>query len=272
MGSPKHAAAALVALLAVGVAGCKAVEPAPEDLDGLFGWFWLHYEDASDAELREALTSFGAAADVDAIDAVTDGSLSDFSREDMDVVSMREDADPAELVGMYLTNVLPCATDRTEEIVISLDQMTLYDGAYDSYERTYTSDEGAYRDRDTATLSWSSDIGAELLSTPYTETVLGSIRRVEPSDNDDPLGTLLLARYWMPAEAVFSNDDYFFTQDYQLELYFERADGVLVHLYGLWRNMGFGDLSTEDEGISRLVLNGLADWDEQTATLCEERR
>lgn len=258
---------AAIAVIAGGVTGCKAVDPAPDDLDGLFHWFWLHYDDGTDADLLDAVANFHDAAQADAIDGVTDGLLSEFTREEMDVVAMRDDADLDELTGMFLSNSLPCTTPQVDEIVTSLDQMTQYDGAYDAYERTYTSDAEAYFARTEPTLSFSSEIAATLLGTPYTETILGTARWV-PADDDHPFGPVLIARYWLPEQAVFGNDDFFFTQDYQLEIYYQRDDGQLVHLYGLWRNMGFGQASTADESIQRQVLNGLADWDEQTATLC----
>lgn len=249
--------------------GCKAVEPAPEDLDGLFHWFWTNYDEASDADLLEAVANAHDAMSIGELDEVVDGSLSDFTRQEMDVVGMREDADPEELAGLYLLNAFPCTVERLDEIVIAEDQMSQYDGAYDSYERTYTSDDAAYRDRSVNTLSFTSDIAADLMG-PYTQTVRGTARWV-PASDDFPYGPAVVARYWMPEEAVFEADGTFFTQDYQLEVYYEREPGDLAHLYGLWRNMGFGNASTESETISRMILNALADWDDRTEELCAAR-
>ena len=256
-----------LAVIAVAAVGCKAVEPAPDDLDGLFHWFWTNYEDASEPDWLDGINNAHAAMGMGALEDVADGSLSAFSREEMDVVLMREDADPEELAGLYLLNVLPCTIEQIEEIVTALDQAAMYEEAYESYDREYTSDAEAYFAREEPTLSFRSDIGAGMLGASYTETVEGLVRWVPESDdfNHDPV---LLARYHMPEEAVWDTASFFFTQDYQVEIYYERAPGELAHLYGLWRNMGYGEGSTKDEGIARQVLNRLADWDRRTAELC----
>lgn len=255
------------AVILAAMVGCKAVEPAPEDLDGLFHWFWTGFEAAGDADWLDAVNNAHAAMGMGVLEEVADGSLSAFSREEMDLVDMREDADPDELAGLYLLNVLPCTLAQVEEIVTALDQAAYYGDAYDSYERAYTSDADAYRSREEPKLSFVSEIGAELLGAHYTETVQGLVRWV-PEVEGHVWGPALLARYHLPEEAVFDTDGFFFTQDYQVEVYYERAPGELAHLYGLWRNMGYGEGSTQDEGIARQVLSGLADWDDRTAEIC----
>ena len=265
MGTPRTWTA--LAVIAVAAVGCKAVEPAPEDLDGLFHWFWTNYEDASDTDWLDGINNAHAAMGMAALEEVADGGLSEFTREEMDLVDMREDADPAELAGLYLLNVLPCTVEQVEEIITDLDQMSMYDEAYESYEREYTSDAEAYFAREEPTLSFSSDIGSGFGGATYTETVEGLVRWVA-ADDDHNHGPALLARYHMPEEAVWDTDGWFFTQDYQVEIYYERSPGELAHLYGLWRNMGYLEGSTQDEGIARQVLNGLADWDDRTAEIC----
>ena len=260
-----------LAVIAVAGVGCKAVEPAPEDLDGLFHWFWTNYEAATDDDWLDGINNAHAAMGMGVLEDVVDGSLSSFTREEMDLVAMREDADPGELAGLYLLNVLPCTVEQVEEIVTSLDQMAIYDEAYESYAREYTSDEEAYFDREEATLSFSSDIGATMLGASYTETVEGLVRWV-PRDDDHNHGPVLMARYHMPEEAIWDTSGFFFTQDYQVEIYYERSPGELAHLYGLWRNMGYQEGSTSDGNIARMVLDRLAEWDERTAEICVNGR
>jgi hypothetical protein len=256
-----------LAVIAVATVGCKAVEPAPEDLDGLFHWFWTNYEEAGDDDWLDGINNAHAAMGMGVLEDVVDGGLGQFTREQMDLVDMRDDADPSELAGLYLLNVLPCTLEQIQDIVTSLDQMTMYDEAYESYEREYTSDEEAYFSGDAPTLSFRSVIGATMLGASYTETVEGLIRRV-PTDDDFNYSPVILARYHMPEEAVWDTASFFFTQDYQVEIYYERSPGQVAHLYGLWRHMGYGQGSTQDEGIARQVLNGLSDWDQRTAELC----
>jgi len=251
--------------------GCEDVEPAPEDLDGLFHYTWAKYGDGLDQELAGAVANFDVAVDAANLEEVVDGSLSEFTREQMDLVEMRESADPGELAGMYLANSLDCTLEQVEAIVTALEQDELYTGEYESYDRRYTSDVDAYRAREESHLTWDVDISAEFVAGAlYTEFIHGGARHVPNVDGEvSPFGPVLITRTWMPEEAQFENDDYYFTQDYQLEIYYEREAGRVIHLYGLWRHSGWLDLSTDDEFLVRQILNALADWDDRTVELCQ---
>ena len=257
--------------LALAVAGCESVEAAPEDIDGLFHYFWSKYDPGSDEELALAVLNAHEAVGGDTLAEVVDGTLSEFSREQMDLVGMREGARASDLAGMYLVNAIPCSVAAVERIVTDLAQDELYEGEYVEYDRRYTSDADAYWARDASQLTWDVDISAEFVAgAPYSEFIHGGTRYVPVVDDEtSPFGPVLLARTWMPEEAVFENDDYYFTQDYQIEVYYERAAGEVIHLYGLWRRSGFLDLNTDGEFLVRQILNALADWDDRTAELCQ---
>ena len=77
-------------------AGCKAVDPAPEDLDGLFRYYWENWEQGLDEDLAQATINIHAAAEIADLDELVDGSLEDIDRAFMDVVDMRDSADPEE--------------------------------------------------------------------------------------------------------------------------------------------------------------------------------
>lgn len=88
-----------------------------------------------------------------------------------------------------------------------------------------------------------------------------------------PYGPVLFGRTFMPEPAEFEGDSKSLDQDYQLEVYYERASGEILHAYGLWREADFGVAGTmETEGIQRLLLNNLRSWDDETEKLCEEGR
>lgn len=251
--------------------GCKDVDPAPEDLDGLFHYVWEKYDDGLDEELALAVINAHAAIDGDELSEVQDGSLSAFTRDEMDRVGMRASADPNELAGMYLVDLLPCTLEQLERVITDLDQDQLYEGEYEAYDRRYTSDHDAYAAREEPQLTWDVDITAEFVAGAlYEEFIHGGTRYVPAVDEEtSPFGPVVLARTWMPDAARFDNDDYYFTQDYQIEVYYERAPGEVNHLYGLWRHSGFQELNTDDEFLVRQILNALADWDVRTGELCQ---
>lgn len=249
---------------------CAPVDPAPDDLDGAFHWLWSHYEDEDAATLSDAVQNLHAASLADSLveGEPTDGALTDLSEEGAAAVGMGDDVDPSVASGMFLANVFPCTIERLEEIVIELDQMAQYDEAYEAYDRRYDTDVDAYLQRETPIVEWTSDIEATMLGAEYDERVLGQSRWLPAVEGLDPAGPAVVARYWLPEPANFANPDFFFTQDYQLEIYYERGDGLLVHLYAMWRHMGFLEADTDDESIRRIILDNLADWDDRTAELC----
>ncbi len=247
------------------------MEPAPEDVDGLAHYFLQNYQSGSDEDLLAGMANAHAALNASQLEEVQDGFLTDLSREELNLLGMGEEVDPTVPTGMYLANVLPCTLSQVEELIIALNQDELYPGSYTSYHREYTSDEQQYRNREVFTLTWTVDIEGTQVGQPFTEKLVGGARYVPAMEIEDvESGPLLLARTVMTEPAVFDDEAYFFTQDYQFEVYWERAPGETVHFYPLWRHMGLGTADTDDESIVRLILNGLADWDEDTASLCQE--
>ena len=62
-------------------------------------------------------------------------------------------------------------------------------------------------------------------------------------------------------------------QDYQLEIYWPRGPGRVVHAYAMWRQADWGSgFTSDDEGVQRILLNNLIAWDDDTEKLCEEGR
>jgi len=252
------------------LAGCldnTPIQPAPEDRDGLFHWTWVNYESASDTDLADATLKLDAAVDGGSLDpaAPLKGGLKDLTRDELTQVAMENGADPAKGRGLYIVNTFDCTLDKLEQIVSALDQKSQYPDAYDTYSRSYTSDHDAYFARTTNELGWDTSIGSAILQAKYTEHLLGGMRRVETS----PLGPILFARTWMTAPAVFQGDGTHFDQDYQIEVFYERSPGHILHAYGMWREIRIdGLLTTDDAGMVNIIMDNLVKWDDQTAKLC----
>jgi len=244
---------------------CKPVRPAPEDLDGLQHWFFDNYDVADDAQMSEAIDLLHAAADGDTIEAASDGSATDLVVEQI-AWSGRDDVDPEAAAGSFLLNPFACDVDTLAAILAYIDQNELYE-IYDSYDRDYTSDFDAWESGESATVTWEVDIGATLLGAEYTEHIEGGLRRVPTS-----FGDAIVSRTWMTEDAQFGEGSAKeWPQDWQIEVYYPADDDKIVHLYGMWREMRLGSgLSTDDEGVLRIILNNLVDWDEKTAELCAE--
>lgn len=248
---------------------------APADLDGNLRWFWSTSKDAKDAELIEAALKLQAAAKADTLTADKPGRgfISRLSAQELAVVGLQDTNDPSTARGFFITNVFPCTLDALDGIVRAVDQKAQYPEAYDDYQRTYTSDADAYANRTAPTLTWDVALSAKLVTAPYTSSLKGGLRRVVPASGKPSFGPFLVARTWLPTPATFKNPDpaTSFGQDYQIELFWERAPGELFHAYGMWRDLRLGlGFTTEDNGVANTLMTGLLDWDKKTAELCKK--
>lgn len=243
-----------IAILLLLLSGCRKVEPAPADLDGLLRWLWTHHEDA---DLAEAIANLEAA--VGEVEEARDGELTRLLPEEIP----RTDVDPAAARGLYLVNAFPCEVGQLEAILVHLAQDELYEGVYDAYERGYTTDAAPFEAGEADRLGWDVTLEATLLGSSYTERLTGGVRRA---------GGALVQHTWMTEPADFGDANKEWPQDWQIEVYYPSGADV-VHVYGFWREMALGSgLDTEDDTVARVMLNNLVDWDEGTATLCAERR
>lgn len=259
-----------LALLGLSLTGCKKLDAAPQELDGLLHWFWRNYEDASDEELAEGAVNLYDAVDADSWEELSEGTVSRLTRDEAAAVGVT-DRDPADAPGIFLVNVYQCTLGKLEPILLYKDQDVLYDGVYDRYDREYTSSRADYESRASPTMTWDVEYEATILGSSYTANIEGGLRRVPKLDDEQsPHGPLVLARTHLPRPAVFEGDgDKSQEQDYQLEIYLSRGDGTLLHVYGMWRQANFGaGFTSEDKGVQTILLNSLADWDTDTEAHC----
>jgi hypothetical protein len=276
--------------LCAALAACKPVLEAPEDIDGVLHNAWDLYPEGSDVDLGIVATALAELAlpDIEALaDKATDGTQSRLTVDQLAVVDLfappDDDGtwappDPALARPIYLLNVFDCTREQLEPVLYALDQDAQYD-SYDAYERTHTSSLDDFRAGDPF-ITWEATASASNMATgSYTELLLGGMRRV-PMPEIDPEhaladvlidGSFLLARTWIPFPADTERDGVSFDQDYQIELYLPWGDDRMLHLYGIWRQLaiaGIGDM--ESDGLARITLNNLADWDDTTERLCAE--
>ncbi len=263
--------AALLALLAG--SGCQELDPAPDDLDGLFHYLWTHFDAGLDEELAEAGVHLHAAIDGDALDEPVEGTISDLTREDLDAVAMPADTDAGRPVGLYLLSPLACALADVEAIVTDADQAGLYPDDYDAFARSFEGDPGAFLARDEDRLAWVDEIHDGLMAEHYVMASHGGVRRVPELDaGRSPHGPLLVQRAWLPEPAAWEGDsDYYWDQDYQLDVYWEPAAGTTLHVVGLWRSVGMGATTSDHELMQTMILAAQRSFDERTAELCAAR-
>ena len=262
------------AVFALGLlGGCRKVEPAPKALDRLFPWFFQMIDEAEDEQLAEGFRNLHKAGKISELEDLVDGSLSDIEAAELGSAEVDAPA-PNKAAGVYMLRRLKCSLPQLERALIHQAQDELYTDAYDTYDRTFTTDRSAYVEGAEDLLRWDVRYTATILGKSYESEVIGALRRVPRIDEEQsPFGDTLVARAHIPRPANFEKDGTTLEQDYQIEMYYPMGGGEVLHAYGIWREADFGaGINSDSEGSQRLLLNNLDSWDKETEKNCAEGR
>ena len=126
-----------VAIPWVCLVGCKPVDPAPEDLDGLLHFLWDHVDEGEDATLLEGVQNLHVVVNGQDLESVLEGEVTTLSVED--VAHLETSGDPQDAAGVVITKAVQCTGDMLQAILTHEEQDELYVGVYRSYEREMTS-------------------------------------------------------------------------------------------------------------------------------------
>ncbi len=259
----------LLALAALTTTGCLQPQEAPADLDGLARFFFDRFDPVdedpavSDIEMQDAISKLhDVLGGADLANDHAKGTMGKMTTTELEVVG-RDDLDPARAVGLTVSGIVHCSLDRLQEIILEPDQLSLYPEAYESYERTYDPNDREHIQ------TWQIDYrSSDDVPNQFNAVVKSGIRFV-PETEDAQFGRVLVRRGFFPERAVFDDDENAeFTHDFQIETYHERAPGEIVHFYGIWRWMKLGVLDISQATLMNITLDGMADWDKKTDTLC----
>ena len=256
-------------LLAV---GCSRPDPAPDDLDGVLHFLWSGWEEGSDASLEGGIANLDAALlslEEQGEGLPYKGTQTDLTREEIDTLTFTGGVpDPSLANGFFVGTEMACSAAEIDELFAALDQDELHPGTYDFYERVYTSDPEPYFAREVDRLTWDVEIHASPVGFDYIEFIQGGSRFLEWDG-----GGVVLGRTHLIEPATEDDDNKSFDQDYQLDVYYERAPGELVHLWVIWRQIDLGSYGDQDStALIAITLGEGEDWDEDTEALCEDLR
>ncbi|MFT5460295.1 MAG: hypothetical protein ACI9K2_006812 [Myxococcota bacterium] len=259
----------MVLALILALTGCKKVEEAPKDLDALAHFFWDEF-DAEDERLVDGVANLHDAVNGERLDATEDGTLTPLTHASIGVVGLKN-KEPAKAQGLYIAGTYACDLDTLQAILSYPDQAELYSNAYVEYDRTLTTSRQKFLDGSAPDVSWDVRYVASIIGAKFTANITADLRRV--SHEESLLGDALVARVWAPKPVVFDKEGTSknIEQDYQIEVWYERDRGEVVHLYGMWREASFGTgFEIDDDGVQRIMLNNMDAWDRDTEKLCED--
>ena len=259
--------------LVLGLVGCKKVEPAPTELDDLAHYFWVNHDNEDSEQVASAVANLYTALDADNLDGSWDGSISDLTQDELELVG-KGDEDASAVAGIFLASVINCPLADIKPLVYALNQDELHPGSYDAYDRSYTTDVDAYEAGQTDVVGWESNYTVSYVGKEYSAIIDATLRDLPNVDEEiTPHGESVSIRGVLREPATFTdNDELGLFQDYQQEVYFKRSASETIHFYIIWRDFWFTENSNfDDEVLQRFVLNGLADWDKDLEKLCEAR-
>lgn len=264
-------------VMCVGALGCLDKTPppvAPSAIDQNLKWFWNNGQSVDDATLIDGAAKLAVAGKADTRTTPLKGQMpSRLEKSDLTVVNL-ELNEPASARGLLVVNLFDCTLDKLEKILSAADQKAQYDGVYDAYSRTFSTDAAAFADKRTNVLNWDIDLKASLpVNDTYSSHLKGGLRRVPAAASSATKGPFLIARTWLTAPAEFGKDSTsYFKQDYQIEVFWEQSPGRIFHAYGMWREIKDGgfNLTLEDDGFMNIVLDNLVKWDDTTVSLCKK--
>jgi hypothetical protein len=195
------------------------------------------------------------------------GKVGQITSEDLASIGFQA-RDASAVQGLLLLSEIDCPLEKVERLVVARNQTELYPKLYEKYARTFQSSAADYFARKTPTMTWKTAYSAKVGSYAYDAELLGGSRFLPNAAPNG--GGLLLARTYLTAPAKFTSggDNAAFSQDYQMEIYYETAPGRTAHVYGLWREYKAGSLTSSNDLYVSLVLGNLADFDQRTSIVC----
>ncbi len=259
------------AVFVLALLSCR-VREAPESIDALARWYWVNYDDLTDEEVLDGVQNLDAEVttllrqDKMPLKAKLDG----LTKDDIAHLPLPPGTNPSLAQGLVVVTTMPCTLEQVETIFIGDDFASSFPDVYDSYAREYLTSFDDYVARTSSELAWTTTYQATLIGDPYTSEVSGEARWVPAMDREEgPPGPALLSRSVLMKPASFAADsNKSMPQDYQIDLYYERSPGEVVHMFAVWRQMNVGTLTTDDDILVNVMLANFVEWDQRMSKLC----
>jgi hypothetical protein len=258
----------LIPALAIVVLGCKPPDPAPTELDELGHFFLAQVHEQEHERIVEGAANLIAWYEASGLagGGPVGGTLTDLVQAEVDVLDELDwSPDPEPCAGVYAVSELSCDLDAAAAISLEPNQLEVFEGNYESYDRSFDSDPDCYVDGTCDAVDWTSIIGDNfVLSYDMTYEVVVKLRRSRDEQGEP---AVMLVRSIMPHEAEEDVNVGGFEQSYHIEAYVPHDSGTL-HLYGMWSYGWVSGMDADATFWSDQYLNGLLDFETKLEDLC----
>jgi hypothetical protein len=230
---------------------CKAPIVAPEDMDSLLDFFYIHME----GEQEEALL-----AGVSNLYTFVDNNRSEleggFDVSPLSLIAMETTGESTEyLDDMYGVSLLYGVPYPVEDIAwcyTAVDLVDIYPDRYLSYERELFDDLDCFLSQECNTFSYRSTI---LSSLPLNAEIT-TVNRVEMRWLQTERGLAFIQKTWMEGEAEASVDWANLLGQNYLEITW-MSDGGSNSIAASWAALQLGDIPLPEDTAKNLALNAL---------------
>lgn len=262
-----HLPKTLPLALALALGACT-VDPAPKDAEGAMKWLLRNGDDATDAQMLDALAKLHVAVGGQDRTERLDGVLDPLADADVEPFPLDQPQDLSKAKGFMQVNLVPCSFDGAVFQFLEADQKQLHP-AYEAYTRLYGDDHADFAAGKTNRTTVTNTYQLSLLGSTYVTEIHGRIRRV-PAGSTSPAGPMFVARLYIPKPAVFTGSDSDHLRlDYQVHVFWERAPGQTLHAVGFWRDVKWAGFGLEDTAFIEGTLSNLEKGDEEIGDACQ---
>jgi hypothetical protein len=266
---------AVMALVTCGLAtrlvGCSESIESDPDLGAVAEWAFANHDSASDQDVAAKVAQLEKLVATSKADGAlpVQVRIDSLTAADLGAVHLASPMDPARAPGVVVVTEVTCTLDQIETLVIARNQSELYPQVFDAYTRTYLSSSDDYLARRAPTLSFGIAYSATTGGTRADVELAGDARYV-PRASPLKGGAALLVRFYQPHAAVVhggAGDSW--NQDYQTDLYYERAPGTVIHVTALWAEFRLGSSTLENDVVAAFTMGSLVDTDTRTGKICQ---
>ena len=231
---------------------CSAPIEAPEDLNDLLSYVFLHTMDEEDAALRAGLENMSLFAQDNQKELQEGFAVSHLSQEALDSTPEDFIEDP-DLYGVAVQYEVPFSSRDIAYCNTAVNGADVYTANYLSYERENLSELDCFLAQECPTFRFRSTIESSLpFGVEMISRYINELRWIEYGED-----MAFVQRSWMEGEAESTADWAKMTANFYIGVVFPTSSGETQTIAASWAAVLLGDFSIPDDIAKGEAINGL---------------